>query len=173
MTMRIHLALAQRIDMNRPVQAMASSKNRRFEKSAQSCEKTSGCPDEECVRHRLAASRLGEPMITPDPNDLGQDDQELQLPMHGLFADLALGRGSVLLPDEFLHCPGLSQLRIIEQWLSALSRYRCNALRLLQDELAAGHPAASPAERLGLLRAVCDAEGIAVAADADAGSACP
>jgi hypothetical protein len=67
-------------------------------------------------------------------------DEELQLPLPGLFADLELGRGSVRLPDEFLHCSGPLQLQIIDDWQQALSRYRCNALRLLQERLAATAP---------------------------------
>jgi len=81
-------------------------------------------------------------MSEPVPIEFEPDDEELQLPVHGLFADLELGRGSVLLPDEFLQCSGLLQLQIIDQWQQSLARCRNNALRLLwQEELAAVPPA--------------------------------
>ena len=69
-------------------------------------------------------------------------DEELQLPFLGLYADMELGRGAVLLPDEFLQCSGLLQLQVIDQWQRSLSCYGRNALRKLQMERTAKGPVA-------------------------------
>ena len=49
------------------------------------------------------------------------DPDEFQLPLPGLFADLELGRGSVLLGDDFLHCPSLVKLQLLRDWQRSLA----------------------------------------------------
>ena len=76
------------------------------------------------------------------------DPDELQLPMAGLFADLELGAGSVLLPDEFSRSPALVQLKVIGHWQRSLVRYRHAALRRFARELSKGSPEMDDAGRI-------------------------
>jgi hypothetical protein len=99
----------------------------------------------EIVRSSAQADRAG----TSDPD-------EFQLPVTGLFADLELGRGSVLLNDEFLHCPSLVKLQLLRDWQRSLARYRNDAMAQFAHELTGGSPGLAPTERLALLRSTCE-----------------
>jgi hypothetical protein len=99
----------------------------------------------EIVRSSAHAGRAG----TSDPD-------EFQLPVPGLFADLELGRGSVLLSDEFLHCPSLVKLQLLRDWQRSLARYRNDAMTQFAHELTGGSPGLAPGERLALLRSTCE-----------------
>jgi hypothetical protein len=98
-------------------------------------------------------------------DDGTSEPDELQLPVLGLYADLEMGRGSVLLPDEFLHCSSLVQLEIIGQWQHALARYQRQALQQLQQDLATAWPELGAAELHALLRSTCESLRIEVPAD--------
>lgn len=82
-----------------------------------------------------SAPHEGTPAGVPGADDAAADE-ELQLPLLGMYADLEPGRGLVLLPDEFLQCSGLLQLQVIAQRQRSLSHYGRNALRLRQEEHA-------------------------------------
>lgn len=99
----------------------------------------------EIVRSSAQASRAG----TSDPD-------EFQLPLPGLFADLELGRGSVLLNDEFQHCPSLVKLQLLRDWQRSLACYRHEAMTQFAHELTGGSPGLDPSERLALLRSTCE-----------------
>ena len=111
----------------------------------------------EIVRSSAQAGRAG----TSDPD-------EFQLPVPGLFADLELGRGSVLLSDEFLHCPSLVKLQLLRDWQRSLARYRNDAMTQFAHELTGGSPGLAPGERLALLRSTCENLRIEVPAGFDA-----
>jgi hypothetical protein len=83
------------------------------------------------------------------------DPDEFQLPLPGLFGDLELGRGSVLLNDEFQHCPSLVKLQLLRDWQRSLARYRDEAMTQFAHELTGGLPQLAPSERLALLRSTC------------------
>ena len=68
------------------------------------------------------------------------DPDEFQLPLPGLFADLELGRGSVLLSDDFQHCPSLVKLQLLRDWQRSLARYRHEAMTQFAHELTGGAP---------------------------------
>ena len=76
---------------------------------------------------------------------------EFQLPLPGLFADLELGRGSMLLDDEFQHSPSLVKLQLLRDWQRSLARYRHEAMTQFAHELTGGLPSLAASERLALL----------------------
>jgi hypothetical protein len=98
----------------------------------------------EIARSSVQAVRAG----TSDPD-------EFQLPLPGLFADLELGRGSVLLNDEFQHCPSLVKLQLLRDWQRSLAQYRHTAMTQFAHELTGGVPGLPASERLALLRSTC------------------
>ena len=101
------------------------------------------------------------------------DPDEFQLPLGGLFADLELGRGSVQLPDDFQHSASLAKLLVLRDWQRALSRYRHDALCQFERELSCGQPHLQAAERMGLMRATCDALRIELPEEFDTAAAEP
>jgi hypothetical protein len=104
-------------------------------------------------------------MNPPVANDRTSDPDELQLPVLGLYADMEMGCGSVLLPDEFLRCSSAVRLEIIGGWQRSLARYAHDALLSLHAELAARQPQLSAAEHKALLLSTCATLGITVPAD--------
>jgi hypothetical protein len=80
------------------------------------------------------------------------DPDEFQLPVHGLFADLELGRGSVHLPDDFRDSGSLVKLQILRDWQRSLGRFRREAIRQFADELSRGRPEMDVAQRQALVR---------------------
>jgi hypothetical protein len=104
-------------------------------------------------------------MSAPASNDRTSLPDELQLPVLGLYADLELGRGSVLLPDEFLQCSSGVRLEVVAGWLRGLERCRHDALLALHHDLCATQPQLPPAEQLALLRSTCAALGVEMPAD--------
>jgi hypothetical protein len=84
------------------------------------------------------------------------DPDEFQLPLPGLFADMELGRGSVLLDDEFQHCPSLVKLQLLRDWQRSLARYRHEAMTQFAHELTGGLPGLAASERLALFRSTCE-----------------
>jgi hypothetical protein len=76
------------------------------------------------------------------------DSEEFQLPLHGLFGDLELGRGSILLADEFQRCPSLVKLQLLRDWQRSLTRYRQEAMTQFARELTGGAPSLPSSERL-------------------------
>lgn len=99
----------------------------------------------EIARSSAQPSRAG----TSDPD-------EFQLPLPGLFGDLELGRGSVLLSDDFLHCPSLVKLQLLRDWQRSLARYRHQAMTQFAHELTGGSPGLAASERLALFRSTCE-----------------
>ncbi len=99
----------------------------------------------EIVRSSTQAGRAG----TSDPD-------EFQLPLPGLFADLELGRGSVLLSDDFRQCASLVKLQLLRDWQRSLARYRHEAMTQFAHELTGGSPGLGPSERMALLRSTCE-----------------
>jgi hypothetical protein len=118
-------------------------------------------------------------MSLPAANDRSAEPDEFQLPVLGLYADLELGRGSVLLPDEFLHCSSAVQLEIIGSWQRSLARYQHDAVCRLHRELAAGQPIPQPipipmpSEPTAWFDSTCDSLGLDVPADVSAAAAKP
>ena len=104
-------------------------------------------------------------MSPPAANDRSSEPEEFQLPVLGLYADLEMGRGSVLLPDEFMRCSSAVQLEVIDAWQRALGRYRHDALLCLHQELSAAQPHLGAAQHLALLRLTCKSLGVDVPAD--------
>ena len=96
----------------------------------------------------MHSSTRGERPGTSDPD-------EFQLPLPGLYGDLELGRGSVQLDDEFLHCPSLVKLQLLRDWQRCLAGYRRQALAQFAHEITGGLPQLAPGERLALLRSTC------------------
>ena len=84
------------------------------------------------------------------------DPDEFQLPLLGLFADLELGRGSVLLGDDFLHCSSLTKLQLLRDWQRALAAYRDLAMKQFALELTGGSPELAADERVALFRSTCE-----------------
>ncbi len=104
-------------------------------------------------------------MSPPAANDRSSEPGEFQLPLLGLYADLEMGRGSVLLPDEFMRCSSAVRLEVIDAWQRALGRYRHDALLRLHQELSASQPHLAAAQQLALLRSTCQSLGVEVPAD--------
>lgn len=96
------------------------------------------------------------------------DPDEFQLPVPGLFADLELGRGSVHLPDEFVHSGSLVRLQILRDWQRSLGRLRREAIRQLADELSLGRPEMDAAQRHALVQSTFASLCIELPADAGA-----
>jgi hypothetical protein len=106
---------------------------------------------------------------SPEPGRAGTSDaDEFQLPVPGLFADLELGRGSILLNDEFQQSPSLVKLQLLRDWQRSLARYRHEAMRQLAQELSGGSPDLAPSERMELLRSTCHSLRIEVPSGFDA-----
>ena len=80
--------------------------------------------------------------------------QAFQLPVDGLFSDLAAGVGSVCLPDEFTRVPGLLQLSIVRDWRKGLEGARHHALVLLYRETVGKSTLPLP-EKLARFRDLC------------------
>lgn len=93
------------------------------------------------------------------------DPDEFQLPVHGLYADLEMGRGSVMLPEDFAHCSSLVKLEILRDWQRSLARYRHDAMRQFAHELTGGFPELGTSERLALFRSTCESLHIEVPSD--------
>ena len=85
------------------------------------------------------------------------DPDEFQLPLPGLFADLELGRGSVLLGDDFQHSPSLVKLQLLRDWQRSLARYRQEAMTQFARELTGGAPSLPSSERMALVKSTCEA----------------
>jgi hypothetical protein len=101
------------------------------------------------------------------------DADEFQLPVAGLFADLEMGSASIRLPDDFLCSPGLVQLRVLDGWQRAMTRYRRAALQRFADELASRSPSMDEAGRDALLRSTCEALNIELPGDHAGAARCP
>ena len=84
------------------------------------------------------------------------DPDEFQLPLPGLFADLELGRGSVLLGDDFLQCSSLAKLQLLRDWQKALAGYRHQAMKQFAHELTGGSPGMASDDRMALIRSTCE-----------------
>lgn len=84
------------------------------------------------------------------------DPDEFQLPLPGLFADLELGRGSVLLGDDFRRSPSLVKLQLLRDWQRSLASYRHEAMAQFAHELTGGQPGLPANERLALFRSTCE-----------------
>ena len=112
-------------------------------------------------------------MSTPAANERTSEPDELQLPVLGLYADLEMGRGSVLLPDDFMRCSSAVRLEVIGGWARSLARYRDDALLRLHRELSAAQPELSAAEHMALFRSTCESLRIDIPADFHVGAARP
>lgn len=99
------------------------------------------------------------------------DADEFQLPLPGLFADLELGRGSVLLSDDFEQSTSLVKLQVLRDWQLSLARYREQALRQLAAEMAGQSASLDAGERAALVHAACEALHIEIPTDFDVLSA--
>ena len=107
--------------------------------------------------------------ISAQPVRAGTSDpDEFQMPLPGLFADLELGRGSVLLSDDFQHSPSLVKLQLLRDWQRSLARYRQEALSQFASDLTGGAPSLPASERLALVRSTCEALRIEVPSGFDA-----
>jgi hypothetical protein len=96
------------------------------------------------------------------------DTEEFQLPLHGLFGDLELGRGSLLLADEFQRCPSLVKLQLLRDWQRSLARYRHDAMKQFASELTGVAPGLVASERVALVRSTCETLRIEVPSGFDA-----
>jgi hypothetical protein len=96
------------------------------------------------------------------------DPDEFQLPLPGLFADLELGRGSVLLGDDFLNCSSLVKLQLLRDWQRSLASYRHEAMKQFAHELTGGSPGLAADERMALFRSTCESLRIDVPSGFDA-----
>ena len=83
------------------------------------------------------------------------DPDEFQMPLPGLFADLELGRGSVLLGDDFQRSPSLVKLQLLRDWQRSLAQYRHDAMTQFAKELTGHAPDLEPEQRLALFRSTC------------------
>jgi hypothetical protein len=98
-------------------------------------------------------ARIGE-----QPLRVGTSDpDEFQMPLPGLFADLELGRGSVLLGDDFQRSPSLVKLQLLRDWQRSLARLRSDAMTQFARELTGGAPSLPSNERLALVKSTCEA----------------
>jgi hypothetical protein len=96
------------------------------------------------------------------------DPDEFQLPLPGLFADLELGRGSMLLGDDFLQCSSLVKLQVLRDWQKSLASYRHQAMQQFAQELTGGSPGLAADERMALIRSTCESLRIEVPSGFDA-----
>lgn len=85
------------------------------------------------------------------------DPDEFQMPLPGLFADLELGRGSLLLSDDYQRSPSLVKLQLLRDWQRSLARYRQEAMTQFAGELTGGAPGLAASERLALVKSTCEA----------------
>ena len=85
------------------------------------------------------------------------EPDEFQLPLHGLFADLELGRGSIRLGKDFHDCTSLVKLQLLRDWQRSLARYRQEAMTQFARELTGGAPSLPNHERLALVKSTCEA----------------
>lgn len=80
--------------------------------------------------------------------DRPQQEEEFQLPLSGLYADVDAGRGSIRFDDSFDDCDVVNQLRIVQDWqrdladigarvLARLFRTRFATLPVSRDEQVA------------------------------------
>ena len=98
-------------------------------------------------------ARCSAPALRAGTSDPG----EFQMPLPGLFADLELGRGSVLLDGDFQHSPSLVKLQLLRDWQRSLAHYRSDAMAQFARELTGGAPGLPSGERLALVRSTCEA----------------
>jgi hypothetical protein len=96
------------------------------------------------------------------------DPDEFQLPLPGLFGDLELGRGSILLADDFQRCPSLVKLQLLRDWQRSLARYRHDAMKQFAAELTGVAPGLAASERVALVRSTCETLRIDVPSGFDA-----
>jgi len=68
------------------------------------------------------------------PHDVGDD--AFQIPVPGLFADLALGAASVSLDDDYEHSTAVLKLSLLSAWQHDLEQYRRKALVDLFREIS-------------------------------------
>ena len=85
------------------------------------------------------------------------DAHEFQMPLPGLYADLELGRGLVLLGDDFQRTPSLVKLQLLRDWQRSLALYRQEAMAQFARELTGGAPSLPSNERLALVKCTCEA----------------
>lgn len=85
------------------------------------------------------------------------DPDEFQIPLPGLFADLELGRGSLMLCDDFQHSPSLVKLQLLRDWQRSLLHYRQQAMTEFARELTGGAPGLPARERMALVKSTCEA----------------
>lgn len=97
-------------------------------------------------------ARSGAPIGQPGTSDA----DEFQLPLHGLYADLEMGRGSVALPDDYQTSPSLVKLQLLRDWQRSLVRYRQEAMKQFADELTGGGDDLPVDDRLALVRSTCE-----------------
>ena len=83
------------------------------------------------------------------------EPDEFQLPLHGLFADLELGRGSIRLGKDFHDCSSLVKLQLLRDWQRSLAQYRHDAMTQFAKELTGHAPDLEPEQRLALFRSTC------------------
>jgi hypothetical protein len=81
-----------------------------------------------------------------------------ELPLDGLFGDLAAGVGSISLPEEFTHVPGATQLSVVRGWRRGLENARERALVILYRETVGATSLPLP-EKLIRFRAICAQHG--------------
>ena len=62
--------------------------------------------------------------LSPSGSALHDEEEVFQLPMHGLFADMELGRGVVCLPEVFHQQDASWRARVLDDWLVALEAER-------------------------------------------------
>jgi hypothetical protein len=96
------------------------------------------------------------PRIAPLRHACTSDADEFQMPLPGLFGDLELGRGSVMLADDFRQCPSLVKLQLLRDWQRSLARYRHDAMKQFAAELTGVAPGLAASERAALLRSTCE-----------------
>jgi hypothetical protein len=96
------------------------------------------------------------PSVAPIRHVGTSDPDEFQMPLPGLFGDLELGRGSLLLADDFQACPSLVKLQLLRDWQRSLARYRQDAMRQFAAELTGVAPGLAASERVALVRSTCE-----------------
>lgn len=85
------------------------------------------------------------------------DPDEFQMPLPGLFGDLELGRGSVLLSDDYQRSPSLVKLQLLRDWQRSLTHYRQEAMTQFARDLTGGATRLQASERVALVRSTCEA----------------
>jgi hypothetical protein len=94
-----------------------------------------------------------------------EDGGPLHLPVHGLYADLDVGAGSVSLPDEFSEVPASLQAEVLQDWMQALEQVRRRALVQIYRDMSIHKRDLAASERVAVFCSSCEQAGLEVPPD--------